>query len=83
MEAIAGLGGWIGLVAIAFAIGAYAGAIGAGGGFLLAPALLLRHPDADPAAITTATLTVVLAASAKAALAGLRGGPSTGRSPRC
>ena len=79
MEAIAGLGGWIGLVAIAFAIGAYAGAIGAGGGFLLAPALLLRHP----AAITTATLTVVLAASAKAALAGLRGGPSTGRSPRC
>ncbi|MCK9486857.1 MAG: sulfite exporter TauE/SafE family protein [Dehalococcoidia bacterium] len=51
------------LVAIGFAIGTYATAIGAGGGFLIAPLLLIRYPDADPVAITTASLTVVFASA--------------------
>jgi uncharacterized protein len=51
------------LVALGFAIGAYAAAIGAGGGFLVAPLLLFRYPEASPAAITAASLTVVLATS--------------------
>lgn len=45
-------------------IGTYATAIGAGGGFLIAPLLLLLYPDAPPAAITTASLTVVLVSAA-------------------
>lgn len=51
------------LVAVGFAIGAYAAAVGAGGGFLVAPLLLIRYPDAEPAMITTASLSVVLATS--------------------
>ena len=51
------------LVAVGFGIGAYSAAVGAGGGFLVAPLLLIRYPDAEPAAITTASLTVVLATS--------------------
>ncbi len=48
------------LVAIGFVIGTYATAIGAGGGFLIAPLLLIRYPGADPVAVTTASLSVVL-----------------------
>ncbi len=51
------------LIAIGALIGGYAASIGAGGGFLIAPLLLLRYPDADPAEITTASLTVVLVSS--------------------
>lgn len=47
------------LVVVGFGIGAYATAIGAGGGFLIAPLLLLRYPGAEPVAVTTASLTVV------------------------
>ena len=47
------------LVTVGFAIGTYATAIGAGGGFLIAPLLLIRYPNADPVAVTTASLTVV------------------------
>src|SRR5690606_37938081 len=59
------------LVAVGFAIGSYATAIGAGGGFLIAPLLLIRHPDAPPVAITTASLTVtfVLALSSTVVMA--------------
>ena len=46
------------LIGVGFAIGSYATAIGAGGGFLIAPLLLLRYPGADPVAVTTASLTV-------------------------
>jgi uncharacterized membrane protein YfcA len=69
MDAVA----WLGLIAVGVGIGAYAGAIGAGGGFLLAPVLLLRYPEASPAEITTATLTVVLVAAVAFAFAGVRG----------
>ena len=54
----------VALTVAGFVIGTYATAIGAGGGFLLAPLLLILYPDADPAAITTASLTVVLVSAA-------------------
>lgn len=47
------------LTAVGFAIGTYATAIGAGGGFLIAPLLLIRYSEAPPVAVTTASLTVV------------------------
>ena len=51
------------LIATGVLIGAYATAIGVGGGFLIAPLLLLRHPDADPQFVTTASLSVVAVSS--------------------
>jgi uncharacterized protein len=53
----------IGLAVAGFAIGTYASAIGAGGGFLFAPLLLILYPGAPPAAVTTASLTVVVASA--------------------
>ena len=58
---------WLLLCAVGFAIGVYAGAVGAGGGFLFAPILLWRYPEAPPEEITTATLAAVAAANAVAA----------------
>lgn len=51
------------LVVAGVVIGAYSISIGAGGGFLIAPLLLLRYPDAEPEAITTASLTAVVITS--------------------
>ena len=51
------------LVLAGFLIGAYSISIGAGGGFLIAPLLLIRYPDADPEVITTASLTAVVITS--------------------
>lgn len=51
------------LIVAGVIIGAYSISIGAGGGFLVTPLLLIRHPDADPAAITTASLAVVVITS--------------------
>lgn len=48
------------LVLVGAAIGAYASAIGSGGGFIIAPLLLLRHETSDPSEITAASLSVVL-----------------------
>lgn len=53
----------VALLALGFGIGTYSAAVGAGGGFLVAPLLLIRYPDAEPAAVTAASLTVVLATS--------------------
>jgi len=47
------------LVAVGALIGTYATAIGAGGGFLIAPLLLIRYPESDPVGVTTASLSVV------------------------
>ena len=58
---------WIFLFGIGFAVGVYAGSVGAGGGFLFAPILLLRYPEAPPEEITTATLAAVAVANAAAA----------------
>ena len=47
------------LLMLGFGVGTYAAAVGAGGGFLIAPILLIRYPDAAPAAVTAASLIVV------------------------
>lgn len=59
---------WILLLAVGFVVGVYAGAVGAGGGFLFAPILLWRYPEAPPEEITTATLAAVAVANAVAAI---------------
>lgn len=52
------------LVIVGVAVGAYAAAIGAGGGFLITPLLLLRYSSALPVEVTTASLTVVAISTA-------------------
>ena len=64
----------VALMAIGLGIGTYAGAIGAGGGFLVAPLLLWRHADAPPEAITAASLSVTAVLSGAFVLLGLRDG---------
>ena len=53
----------LGLVSVGLAIGAYATAIGAGGGFIITPLLLARYAEAAPAEITAASLLVVAVSS--------------------
>lgn len=47
------------LIALGFAVGAYGTLVGAGGGFVLVPMLLIIYPDEDPASITSISLAVV------------------------
>jgi hypothetical protein len=47
------------LVPLGFAVGAYGTLVGAGGGFVLVPVLLLLYPGEDPAGITSISLAVV------------------------
>lgn len=47
------------LLGLGFLVGAYGTLIGAGGGFLLVPALLLLLPEATPASVTAMSLTVI------------------------
>jgi len=47
------------LVALGFAVGAFGTLVGAGGGFILTPVLLLVYPDSTPALITAISLFVV------------------------
>ncbi len=47
------------LVMIGFGVGVFGTLVGAGGGFILVPVLLLLYPDATPRAITTVSLGVV------------------------
>ena len=44
------------LVLAGFLIGGYAISIGAGGGFLIAPLLLIRYPDAEPEVMKATSL---------------------------
>jgi uncharacterized membrane protein YfcA len=62
------------LIPLGAAVGAFGTIVGAGGGFLLVPALLLIYPDEDPATITSISLAVVFvnAVSGSAAYARLR-----------
>ena len=62
------------LVPLGFVVGAYGTLVGAGGGFVLVPALLLIFPNEDPASITSISLGVVFfnAVSGSAAYARLR-----------
>jgi uncharacterized protein len=50
---------WVGLVILGVVVGAYGTVIGAGGGFVLAPILLLLYPDRAPEVITSISLGVV------------------------
>ena len=50
---------YFGLIALGFGIGAYGTLIGAGGGFLLMPLLLLIYPQEDPHVLTAISLAVV------------------------
>src|SRR5262245_6312664 len=47
------------LVGLGFAVGGYGTLIGAGGGFLLVPVLLLLYPNEEPASLTAVSLSVV------------------------
>lgn len=47
------------LVALGFGVGVLGTLIGAGGGFILVPVLLLLYPHADPSTITSISLAVV------------------------
>lgn len=48
------------LIPLGFLVGAFGTLIGAGGGFILVPVLLLLYPDKSPETITTISLAVVL-----------------------
>lgn len=60
------------LLAVAFAIGVYSTALGAGGAFLLTPLLLIRYPDAPPATVAMASLCVVVVSSGLSAVQAVR-----------
>jgi uncharacterized membrane protein YfcA len=62
------------LIPLGVAVGAYGTMVGAGGGFVLVPILLILYPDQDAAAITSISLAVVFfnAVSGSAAYARLR-----------
>src|SRR5512145_1409355 len=51
--------GFPALLGLGFVVGGYGTLIGAGGGFLLVPALLLLFPDLQPVEVTAISLTVV------------------------
>jgi uncharacterized membrane protein YfcA len=54
-----GMGQFLGFVAMGFGVGAYGTLIGAGGGFILMPLLLLMHPHENPDRLTAISLAVV------------------------
>ena len=58
---------FVALIAVGLAIGVYATAVGAGGGFLFAPLLLTRHTEAEPSEVAMASMCLVLASSGLAA----------------
>ncbi|HEY7801146.1 MAG TPA: sulfite exporter TauE/SafE family protein [Dehalococcoidia bacterium] len=62
------------LIPLGFVVGAYGTLVGAGGGFVLVPLLLLIYPDDPPASITSISLAVVFfnALSGSAAYARLK-----------
>jgi len=54
---------FVALIGVGIAVGVYATAVGAGGGFLFAPVLLTRHPETSPAEVALASMCLVLASS--------------------
>jgi uncharacterized membrane protein YfcA len=57
------------LVGLGFVVGVYGTLIGAGGGFVLMPVLLLLHPQERPEHLTAISLSVVFANSASGSVA--------------
>jgi hypothetical protein len=53
------VGPYLGLLALGVGVGAYGTLIGAGGGFVLMPVLLLLYPDQSPELLTSISLAVV------------------------
>jgi uncharacterized membrane protein YfcA len=62
------------LLALGFGVGAVGTLVGAGGGFLLVPALLLLRPEASPASVTSISLAVVFFNAYSGTLAYMRMG---------
>lgn len=54
------------LAALGGSVGAVGAMVGVGGGFLLVPALLIIYPNADPAVITSISLTAIVMNAASA-----------------
>jgi hypothetical protein len=61
-----------GLTLLGLAVGTFGTLIGAGGGFLLVPILLLMYPHDDPATITSVSLAVVFLNASSGSFAYLR-----------
>lgn len=57
------------LIGLGFAVGVYGTLVGAGGGFVLVPMLLIIYPDEDPASITSISLAVVFFTAVSGAIA--------------
>jgi uncharacterized membrane protein YfcA len=66
--------GLILLIPLGFAVGAFGTIIGAGGGFILVPALLLLYPDYGPERVTAISLGVVCANATSGSIAYARQG---------
>ncbi|MFN2464768.1 MAG: sulfite exporter TauE/SafE family protein [Candidatus Dormibacteria bacterium] len=60
------------LLAVGFAVGAYGTLIGAGGGFVLVPVLLLIYPTETPTQLTAVSLAAVFANASSGSVAYLR-----------
>jgi uncharacterized membrane protein YfcA len=67
------------LAALGVSVGAVGAMVGVGGGFLLVPALLIIFPDADPAVITSISLTAIVMNAASASYGYRRRGWQDGR----
>lgn len=60
---------YAGLVLLGAAVGTFGTLVGAGGGFVLVPVLLLVYPDYDPAQVTAMSLWVVFANASSGSVA--------------
>lgn len=60
------------LIAIGFAIGTIGTLIGAGGGFILVPLLLLLHPNFSPEVITAISMAIVACNATSGSIAYMR-----------
>ena len=57
------------LVLLGLSVGVFGAIVGAGGGFLLVPILLVAYPERDPATVTAMSLAVVFANATSGAIA--------------
>lgn len=60
---------WPGLILLGVGVGAYGTLIGAGGGFLLVPALIVLYPEWEPDVLTSVSLAVVFMTATSASSA--------------